>query len=129
MAHEPAIVRFSRLFRQSSGTNHQCPYSPNPPTFTKFPLLYIRSLLTLPYDQDAKRRLAWTSRWMVRENAYSMQQGTRPQTLGYALSDSPVGLLAWIYEKLVAWTDKYPWTDDEGAYHHPASAQARQRPF
>ncbi|KAJ7811013.1 Alpha/Beta hydrolase protein [Mycena olivaceomarginata] len=27
--------------------------------------------------------------------------------------DSPVGLLAWIYEKLVAWTDKYPWDDDE----------------
>ncbi|PIL23387.1 hypothetical protein GSI_14698 [Ganoderma sinense ZZ0214-1] len=86
---------------------------PNPPTFTKFPLLYIRSLITLPFDQAAQQRLAWTSRWMVRENGYSGQQGTRPQTLGYALSDSPVGLLAWIYEKLVGWTDKYPWTDDE----------------
>lgn len=40
-------------------------------------------------------------------------QGTRPQTLGYALADSPVALLAWIYEKLVDWTDAYPWTDDE----------------
>lgn len=28
-------------------------------------------------------------------------------------SDSPVGLLAWIYEKLHDWTDAYPWTDDE----------------
>ena len=45
---------------------------------------------------------------------YMRQQSTRPQTLGYGLSDSPVGLLGWIYEKLVAWTDKYPWTDDEG---------------
>ncbi|KAF9005507.1 Alpha/Beta hydrolase protein [Cyathus striatus] len=35
------------------------------------------------------------------------------QTLGYSLADSPAGLLAWIYEKLVNWTDNYPWNDDE----------------
>ncbi|KAI0098768.1 Alpha/Beta hydrolase protein [Nemania sp. FL0031] len=40
-------------------------------------------------------------------------QSTRPQTIGYGLEDSPVALLAWIYEKLVDWTDSYPWTDDE----------------
>jgi hypothetical protein len=45
---------------------------------------------------------------------YYAEQSTKPQTLGYSLADSPVGLLAWIYEKLVAWTDSYPWTDDEG---------------
>jgi hypothetical protein len=39
--------------------------------------------------------------------------GTKPQTVGYALADSPVALLAWIYEKLHDWTDSYPWTDDE----------------
>ena len=33
--------------------------------------------------------------------------------LGYSLADSPVGMLARIYEKLVAWTDKYAWTNDE----------------
>lgn len=43
-----------------------------------------------------------------------MEQATKPQTLGYSLTDSPVGLLAWIYEKLVEWSDSYPWTDDEG---------------
>lgn len=48
-------------------------------------------------------------------SGYAKQQSTKPQTLGYALQDSPVGLLAWIYEKLVVWTDEYPWTDDEGA--------------
>lgn len=47
---------------------------------------------------------------------YYTQQSTRPQTLGYGLADSPVGLLAWIYEKLVNWTDAYPWDDDESAY-------------
>ena len=46
---------------------------------------------------------------------YFMEQATKPQTLGYGLADSPVGLLAWVYEKLVGWTDEYPWTDDEGA--------------
>ena len=35
------------------------------------------------------------------------------QTLGYSLHDSPVGLLAWLVEKLHDWTDNYPWTDDE----------------
>lgn len=44
---------------------------------------------------------------------YFAEQSTKPQTLGFSLADSPVGLLAWIYEKLVTWTDKYPWTDDE----------------
>lgn len=38
-----------------------------------------------------------------------------PQTLGYSLADSPVGLLAWIYEKLVIWAgEDYHWDDDEG---------------
>ncbi|KAJ7207580.1 Alpha/Beta hydrolase protein [Mycena pura] len=45
--------------------------------------------------------------------AYLRLQATKPQTLGYALADSPAGLLAWIYEKLVAWTDGYAWDDDE----------------
>ncbi|HEV2061660.1 MAG TPA: alpha/beta fold hydrolase [Solirubrobacteraceae bacterium] len=36
---------------------------------------------------------------------YSKQQSTRPQTLGYALVDSPAGQCAWIVEKFWAWTD------------------------
>lgn len=38
-------------------------------------------------------------------SGYAKQQSTRPQTVGYALNDSPVGLAAWIYEKLQEWTD------------------------
>jgi epoxide hydrolase len=38
-------------------------------------------------------------------SGYSAEQGTRPQTIGYSLTDSPVGLCAWIAEKLWAWTD------------------------
>jgi len=36
---------------------------------------------------------------------YFLQQSTRPQTVGYALADSPAGQAAWIYEKFHAWTD------------------------
>jgi epoxide hydrolase len=39
------------------------------------------------------------------ESGYSKQQSTRPQTLGYGLSDSPSGQAAWILEKFWAWTD------------------------
>jgi hypothetical protein len=55
------------------------------------------------------------TKWVRTEGfGYMVQQSTQPQTLGYGLADSPVGLLGWIYEKLLNWTDDYPWTDDEG---------------
>ena len=64
---------------------------------------------------DAEREgLERTKYFNDKGTGYVAVQSTKPQTLGYSLSDSPVGLLAWIYEKLVAWTDDYPWTDDEG---------------
>ena len=89
-------------------------YRASPPTFSQFPLIYLRTLLTLPFDSDAKNRLAFSARLFSTGNGYMVEQSTRPQTIGYSLADSPVGLLAWIYEKLVAWTDEYPWTEDEG---------------
>ncbi|ANN18346.1 epoxide hydrolase [Amycolatopsis orientalis] len=42
--------------------------------------------------------------WLNRA-AYAKQQATRPQTIGYSLVDSPVGLLAWILDKFAEWTD------------------------
>ena len=44
-------------------------------------------------------------RWMREETGYSSIQGTKPQTLAFALTDSPVGLAAWITEKFQAWSD------------------------
>ena len=43
--------------------------------------------------------------WDEVERGYSAIQSTRPQTLGYALNDSPAGLAAWILEKWRAWSD------------------------
>lgn len=51
--------------------------------------------------------------YLLEGSGYVSIQGSKPSTLGFALADSPVGQLAWIYEKLKAWTDDYPWTDDE----------------
>ncbi|WP_405147713.1 epoxide hydrolase [Sphaerisporangium sp. NBC_01403] len=39
-------------------------------------------------------------------SGYAKIQGTRPQTLAYALTDSPVGQLAWVVEKFKEWTDR-----------------------
>ncbi|OZD14750.1 epoxide hydrolase [Rhodococcus sp. 06-156-3C] len=52
--------------------------------------------------------LEWVSQtkaFKVGSIAYAKQQATRPQTIGYSLVDSPVGLLAWILDKFAEWTD------------------------
>ena len=41
----------------------------------------------------------------LNETGYSQIQGTKPQTLGYSLNDSPAGLAAWIVEKFRTWSD------------------------
>ncbi|KAF9884173.1 hypothetical protein FE257_002231 [Aspergillus nanangensis] len=84
-----------------------------PPYPWKSPLVFLQSLLTIPFSAKDKGNLAVTQHYLSQGNAYLRQQETRPQTLGYALHDSPVALLAWIYDKLHTWTDDYKWTDDE----------------
>lgn len=49
--------------------------------------------------------MAGVDRYQKNQAGYSFQQMTRPQTLGYLLSDSPVGQAAWIYEKFYEWSD------------------------
>ncbi|KAK2880057.1 hypothetical protein FQN49_000604 [Arthroderma sp. PD_2] len=85
----------------------------SPPYPWKNPILFLQSLLTLPFSPKDRAKLAASWNYITEGNGYMAQQGSWPQTLGYSLHDSPVGLLAWIYEKLHAWTDSYPWTDDE----------------
>jgi pimeloyl-ACP methyl ester carboxylesterase len=54
---------------------------------------------------DEQEALAALNHYQLWEAGYSKQQSTRPQTLGYGLADSPAGQLAWIVEKLYAWSD------------------------
>ena len=49
--------------------------------------------------------LAGMQDYVTNENGYAQEQKTKPQTLGYALADSPVGQAAWIYEKFRTWSD------------------------
>jgi hypothetical protein len=82
------------------------------PTITTNPLLALQHAITpyTPRERNGQARSAWFER---EGYGYNLLQSTKPQTIGYALADSPVALLAWIYEKLHDWTDAYPWTDDE----------------
>jgi pimeloyl-ACP methyl ester carboxylesterase len=54
---------------------------------------------------DEKVYLGELTHFLKEETGYQLIQGTRPQTLAFALTDSPAGLMAWIVEKFRAWTD------------------------
>ena len=69
------------------------------------------NLLFVPRDQikasspeDARytEKLAY---WLKEETGYQQIQGTKPQTLAFALTDSPAGLAAWMAEKFRSWSD------------------------
>jgi pimeloyl-ACP methyl ester carboxylesterase len=53
-------------------------------------------------ERAALDELERAARW---ESGYSSEQATKPQTIGYALVDSPVALAAWVLEKFWSWTD------------------------
>lgn len=55
--------------------------------------------------QEERRYIGELETFLNEETGYQWIQGTRPQTLAFALADSPVGLAAWIVEKYRAWTD------------------------
>ena len=79
------------------------------------PLLFLE-LLTAPINTPLRTRIQSALAFRKREFGFFQIQSTKPQTLGYAHADSPVGLLAWMYEKLAKGVDGYPWTDDEGGF-------------
>ena len=56
-------------------------------------------------SQSEKEYLQQLELWLQEEGGYAMIQGTKPQTLAYALNDSPTGLAAWIVEKFRSWSD------------------------
>lgn len=54
---------------------------------------------------DDRARLAEGDEYLYQHSGYAMEQSQRPQTLGYGLTDSPVGQLAWVAEKIRDWAD------------------------
>ncbi|MCE7004005.1 epoxide hydrolase [Kibdelosporangium philippinense] len=73
--------------------------------------VHLNFLPTIPRGTDVElseqdqERITAMSKYMAAPAGYMRQQQTRPQTLSYALTDSPVGQLAWIAEKFREWTD------------------------
>jgi pimeloyl-ACP methyl ester carboxylesterase len=57
------------------------------------------------FSADEQDALSAMKSYMESESGYMREQSTRPQTLGYGLSDSPAGQCAWILEKFWSWTD------------------------
>ena len=100
------------LFPDHCRASHSNMPQGSKPTWRSNPISALQRSIT-PTSQRELDGLTRT-RWFVNEGrGYFQEQSTKPQTLIYGLNDSPVALLAWIYEKLVAWTDSYPWTPDE----------------
>ena len=56
-------------------------------------------------NEDEKIWLEKFDNDQIIQDGYRTQQGTKPQTLGYAMMDSPVGVAAWILEKMHGWSD------------------------
>ncbi len=56
-------------------------------------------------SEDELVALMEAQRFLQEETGYQRIQGTKPQTLAYALNDSPAGLAAWIVEKFRTWSD------------------------
>jgi pimeloyl-ACP methyl ester carboxylesterase len=76
--------------------------------------VHLNALVTFPSGDPAdmagltepeQQRMALFQHWQYDVMGYMQLQGTRPQTIAYALTDSPVGQLAWITEKFKDWTD------------------------
>ncbi|MEK4274532.1 epoxide hydrolase family protein [Paenibacillus sp. FSL R7-0026] len=76
--------------------------------------MHLNMLTTFPPEdfkevesltKEEKERLEKLKHYDLELSGYMKIQATRPQTLAYALTDSPVGQLAWIVEKFKEWTD------------------------
>jgi pimeloyl-ACP methyl ester carboxylesterase len=73
------------------------------------------SELAVLSPEERERTLASWERlktWSRERQGYADIQATRPQTLAYGLTDSPVGQLAWIVEKFKEWTDSMDRPED-----------------
>lgn len=73
--------------------------------------LHLNMVLTtigsrdVPLTEEDRDALAKGKEWARAGKGYQDIQGTRPQTLGYGLQDSPAGLAAWLVEKFREWSD------------------------
>ena len=70
-----------------------------------YPQVFPHPVPTSGLSAEEQRAVDAWAVFQAHEGAYAHLQSTRPQTVGYALADSPVGQAAWLLEKFHAWTD------------------------
>lgn len=88
----------------------------NYPSLTWHPFKFLKLVVSvasngwLPgtYSAEELTDLEAIKTFFAEESAYMEIQKTKPLTISYGLTDSPVGLLAWIREKMHSWTDNVP---------------------
>ncbi|KAF8857344.1 alpha/beta-hydrolase, partial [Acephala macrosclerotiorum] len=108
------IARFiaSKYGHKHCKAHHINSAMPAEPTSTSHPELHAK-IKDIPLTLGELAGLARAAEFSKEWNGYLRQLSTKPQTIAFSLTDSPIGLLAWIYEKLHDWTDNYAWTADE----------------
>ncbi|KAL9099715.1 MAG: hypothetical protein Q9163_004824 [Psora crenata] len=87
-----------------------------PPPWYKAPLALGRLVLNAwLYTEREKKGLEGMQYYLREGDGYMKQQSTRPQSLGFGLGDSPIGVLAWLVEKFHEWMDQehYRMPDEE----------------
>ena len=88
-----------------------------PSVATGMDLLHVAGVLIAPslvVDKEDVGKLTFnTFKWWMEETGYMHEQMTKPDTVGIALSDSPVGLAGYVIEKFIGWSDGFPFSNDE----------------
>lgn len=72
---------------------------------TDIPFHHLLTMKPEDMTQAEKQYLQAGRAWQMTEGAYALLQSTKPQSLAYAVNDSPIGLAGWIIEKFYAWSD------------------------
>ncbi|KAG8863177.1 hypothetical protein FRB96_009359 [Tulasnella sp. 330] len=90
----------------------------HPTLLVSHPIMVVKLLLGyfgVPggYSKPEIDGLMSTNDFANKASAYRAIQEQTPQTLGYAMTDSPIGLLAWLAEKYTLWPPDYKWDKDE----------------
>ncbi|MCW3119805.1 MAG: multidrug transporter [Chitinophagaceae bacterium] len=72
---------------------------------TDIPYRHILRIPPSELSEAEKKYIEAGQKWQMTEGGYAMIQASKPQTLAYAMNDSPPGLAAWIIEKFRSWSD------------------------
>ncbi|EIW74502.1 alpha beta-hydrolase [Coniophora puteana RWD-64-598 SS2] len=85
------------------------PQAFGPPSPLKHPIAFLW-VITQWFSASEKARFDRMMAWFKGDMGYAFIQGEKPQTISYALLDSPVGMLTWIYDKVYRLVDREVFT-------------------